>query len=40
MALNGEKMGIKKIIKNVLRLMNEYKFTFTFAGVCAICVAI
>lgn len=40
MALNGEKMGIKKIIKNVLRLMNEYKFTFTFAGVCAIITVI
>ena len=40
MASNEEKMGIKKIIKNVLRLMNEYKLTFTFAGVCAIITVI
>lgn len=40
MALDGEKMGIGKIIKNVLRLMNEYKFTFTFAGICAIITVI
>ncbi|WP_231483663.1 ABC transporter ATP-binding protein [Methanobrevibacter sp. YE315] len=33
-------MGIKKIIKNVLQLMNEYKLTFTFAGVCAIITVI
>lgn len=40
MASNEEKIGIRKIVKNVLRLMNEYKLTFTFAGVCAMITVI
>ena len=33
---NGEKMGLKRIMKNIFRLMNEYKFQFIFIGILAI----
>ena len=33
---NEEKMGLKRIIKNVFRLMKGYKLKFIFTGICAI----
>ncbi|MBR6023540.1 MAG: ABC transporter ATP-binding protein [Methanobrevibacter sp.] len=33
---NREKMGLKRIMKNIFRLMKEYKFQFIFTGILAI----
>lgn len=33
---DGEKMGIKRIIKNIFRLMKNYKLKFVFTGILAI----
>ena len=33
---NGEKMGLKRIMKNIFHLMNEYKLRFIFIGILAI----
>lgn len=33
---NHEKVGIKKIIKNVFRIMNRHKGKFFFTGICTI----
>lgn len=33
---NNEKMGLGRIIKNVLRLMNERKLKFILTGICAV----
>ena len=36
MTSNGERMGLKRIMKNVLRLMKDHKLKFFFTGICAI----
>ncbi len=36
MASDGEKMGLKRILKNVFRLMGDHKLKFIFTGICAV----
>ena len=36
MTSNGERMGLKRIMKNVLRLIKDHKLKFFFTGICAI----